>query len=181
MKYQGIIFSGLPGAGKSTLAKEISRIFGWPHHSIGHLWREKWENLHPDGKISREEYWRQVPDEDNLAMDAQFREVAVKGGIVGDLRYGMLLRDLPLLLVFITAGLGVRASRAMGLPKYAGKDKEELQKLLARREADEAATGQRLYQKDYRDPCHYHLTLNSGMMSQEEEIAIIKSLVLVPV
>lgn len=176
MKYQGIIFSGLPGSGKSTLAAAVSQIFGWQYHSIGHLWREKWEKLYPDGKISREDYWRQVADDENLAMDTEFRRLAVKGNLVGDLRYVAPLRDLSLLLIFITADLEIRASRAVGLSKYAGKNKDELKKLLLQREIDEAMAGQRLYQEDYRDSCHYHLTLNSGMMSQEEEIAVVKIL-----
>ena len=46
MEYKGIAISGLPVSGKTTLAKEISEIYGWPVFSIGQLWREKWRSLY---------------------------------------------------------------------------------------------------------------------------------------
>jgi len=177
MKYQSIVFSSLPGAGKSTLVKKLSEIYCWPVLSVGDLWREKWKKLHSDQEITFEEYWRTSSTSENLQVNADFREEVLKKNLIGDSRYSIYLRDIPVLLVFLTAGLDLRAKRGFGLEKYQGKSAEEIKKILCQREVDETATSKRLFNYDYRDPAYYHITLNTGLLSQEEEITIIKGLV----
>jgi CMP/dCMP kinase len=40
MKYMIISFSGVPGSGKSTIAKKLAKELGWPRYYIGILRRE---------------------------------------------------------------------------------------------------------------------------------------------
>ena len=103
MKYQSIVFSGLPGAGKSTLVAKLKEIYKWPVLSVGDLWRARWANLYPDKKISFEEYWRTTSSEDNRQVNVDFREQATKNHLIGDSRYTVYLKDLPVFLVFLTA------------------------------------------------------------------------------
>ena len=103
MKYQSIVFSGLPGAGKSTLVAKLQEIYGWPVLSIGDLWRQKWAKLYPNKEISFEEYWRTTSSEDNRQVNVDFREQATKNHLIGDSRYTVYLKDLPVFLVFLTA------------------------------------------------------------------------------
>lgn len=175
MKYQSIVFSGLPGAGKSTLVEKLKNIYGWPVLAVGDLWRAKWAKLYPNKKIPFEEYWRTTSSEDNKQVNIDFREAVLGKNLIGDSRYTIYLRDLPVLLVFLNADLEIRARRGYGLVKYNNHSEEEIKKILYQREADEVAASKRLFDYDYRDSRNYHLTLNTGMLSQDEEIAIIGS------
>jgi cytidylate kinase len=177
MKYQSIVFSGLPGAGKSTLVAKLKEIYKWPVLSVGDLWRARWANLYPDKKISFEEYWRTTSSEDNRQVNVDFREQATKNHLIGDSRYTVYLKDLPVFLVFLTADLNIRAKRGVGLAKYNGDGEKEIKEILYRREADEVAASKRLFGYDYRDPANYHLVLNTAMLSQEEEIAVIQGVI----
>ena len=176
MKYQSIVFSGLPGAGKSTLVKKIADIYKLPVFAVGDLWRSKWGKLYPDQKVSFEEYWRTTSTQENLQVNIDYRENALKGNFIGDSRFAIYLRDLPILLVFLSATIEARAQRGFGLEKYKGKSVDEIKKILCQREVDEASFSKRLYNYDYRDSAYYHISLNTGMLSQEQEIAIINGL-----
>lgn len=172
MKYNGILFSGLPGSGKSTAVRQLAPLLGWHTFSIGDLWREQWKTLHPNQEMSFEEYYRSTTVEENRAMDARAREILTQGNVISDMRHGIIAEELPILRVFISADLNVRAERALQTNKYKGKTMEEVKNLLAEREQTEVATAQTLYGKEYdfRDASGYHLTLNSGLLTVEEKI-----------
>lgn len=179
MAYNGIILSGLPVSGKSTIANSLSKIYEWPIHSIGRLWREEHKKLYPKCEVSFEEYWGNTSLEDNLRMNLKAREIFAKGNIIGDTRYSIYCQDLPLLLVFVYADLDVRVKRGLESGKYKGKSLEDIKNIIKKRENDEVEMGKRLYGKDYDyiDPKHYHLILNSGMLTIEEEMLTIEQLI----
>ena len=77
MKYKSIVFSGLPGAGKTTLVKELSKIYGWPVNSVGDLWRQRWAEKYPNKEISFEEFWRTSPTKDLEQVNIDFAEVVI--------------------------------------------------------------------------------------------------------
>lgn len=172
------MLSGLPGAGKSTLVKKLVEIYGWPVLAVSDLWRAKWAKLYPNKEIPFEEYWRTTSTVDNKQINVDFREEILGNNLIGDSRFTIYLRDLPVLLVFLTADIDIRAKRGVGLAKYNSHNQEEIKKILCQREVDEAATSKRLFNYDYRDSRNYHITFNTGMISQEEEIEIIKTLML---
>jgi len=175
MRYQSIVISGSAGAGKTTLAKELSRIYGWPVYSVGDLWRAKWKQKYPDNELQFEEYWRTTSTQENLQTDADFREIIVKGKVIGDGRYAINLRDLPALLIFLSADLETRAARVFGMEKYKNKSVDDIKQILRQREVDEVALGRRLYNYDYRDSSYYDLVVNTKALSVADEIAIINS------
>lgn len=174
MKYQSIIFSGLPGAGKSTFVKKLNEIYGWPVYSIGEVWRQRWAGLYPNREVSFEDYWHDTSAEEKVQINVGAREVFSRNKIIGDSRYTIYLRDLPIFLVFMSADIEVRATRAFGLDKYGGKSIEEIKQILLRRENDEAQIGKQLFGYDYRDSYYYDLVINSGRLSLGEELAVIK-------
>lgn len=177
MKYQSIVFSGLPGAGKSTLVAKLQEIYSWRLLSIGDIFRRRWIEKYPDRKISFEDYWRQVADEEIVKLNVEARDAFSKKNIIGDSRYTIYLRDLPIFLVFMSADIDVRATRAFGLEKYGGKSIEEIKSILARRESDEMAVAKKLFGYDYRESHYYDLVINSGRLTVEEEIAVIQGVI----
>ncbi len=176
MVFTSIVISGLPGSGKSTLATRLSKTYGWPIHSIGQLFREKWKTLHPNGEIPFEAYWRSTTPEENIRVNQELRALIAKGHIIGDSRYSVYCKDLSSLLLFVTAPIEIRATRALHSEKYAGRSREEIKNILEQREQDELETGQQLFEIDYRNPVHYHLVLNSGMLTVEQEVGLVKKL-----
>lgn len=177
MKYQSIVFSGLPGSGKSTLVKKLNEIYGWPVCSIGEIWRQRWAVKYPNKEVTFEEYWSKSSHEDQVQINTEARQIFSKSKVIGDSRYTIYLRDLPIFLVFMSADLEARATRGFGLEKYRGKSIEEIKQILTRREADEMRVGKELFGYDYRDSYYYDLVINSGRLSLEEEIAVIRGVI----
>ncbi len=175
--YKNIILSGLAGAGKSTLAHRLTEVYGWPLYSIGDTWRAMWKEKYPDATISFETYIEGLTREDDLHMNVRMRENFSKDNIIGDTRYAVCYKDLPALFVFVTASLEVRAERALLTSKYAGKSVQEIKGILLEREEHEVKVCKDLFGADYRDPSHYHLVVNSGILPLEDEVKVITSLV----
>ncbi len=174
-----VILSGLPVSGKTTLARRLSQVYGWPIYSIGQLWREEWRQRYPGGSVSFEEFWRNITVEENLKKNVEAREIFERGHVIGDTRYSLYCQDVPALLIFLTADLQTRAYRAARVNKYIDKSLREIEQILEEREQDEVRVGEQLYGEyyDYRDPRHYHIALNTGRLTVEEEVAAIEKLV----
>ena len=73
--YKSIVLSGNPGSGKSVLAMALSKKYGWPVHSMGGLWRNKYKELHPKGEITFEEFWGRTTAEDSRQMNEQAKKI----------------------------------------------------------------------------------------------------------
>jgi len=181
MAYTSVLLSGLPGCGKLTLSKMLSTELGWELFSVGDLWRAQWKKLHPDGKPSFENYWKNTSFDENREMDMKAKARFEQGNVVADSRYSIHCKDIPALRVFVDADLETRALRASNTGKYSGKSLNEIQKILLEREDDEVMMGRILFEDydknyDYRDSKHYAFQLNSGFLSSEEMTALIKSM-----
>ena len=168
MKYHSIAISGLPGAGKSGLAKKLSIDLKWKTSSIGEIWRER----HKEQNISVpfEDYWKNTGISDNKKINDEFLKLVNRGKIIADTRYAHIY-SAETLKVFVTAPVVIRALRAFKSSKYIGKDCESIEQILETREKDEVMMGRKLYGDtyDYRSPEHYDLIIDSGLMNVEEE------------
>lgn len=171
--YNGILFSGLPGAGKTTTSRQLAELLGWQVFYIGGLWREQWTAAHPNKKISFENYMRAITLVKDKEMDGRGHEMLSRGKIVGDMWHGIIGEGLPILRVFVTAPLQIRAERAVATGKYTGKTIEEIKTLLNEREERQFSVAKKIYgdRYDFRAPSGYHITLNSGLLSVDEKIS----------
>lgn len=172
-RYSGILFSGLPGSGKTTTSRQLAEVLGWPVFYVGGLWREEWTKKYPDKEVSFENYLTTITLEEDSAMDQRAHEMLERGNVIGDMWHGIIGDGLPVLRVFITAPVQIRAERATQTNKYAGKTLDEIKMLLNQREERQLTVSKKIYGEwyDYRDPAGYHLTLNSGLLSVEEKIS----------
>lgn len=183
MAYTSVLLSGLPGCGKSTLSKLLSKELGWELFSVGDLWREQWKMLYPEGEISFEDYWKNTSFEKNREMDMRAKERFKQGNVVADSRYSIHCKDIPSLRVFIDADSETRTLRASNTDRYRGKSVDEIRKILLEREEEEVSKGKILFKDydenyDYRDPKHYHQILNSQEMSLEWMTKFLKDKIL---
>lgn len=174
MKYTSIVISGLPVSGKSTLTERLHDLYGWPVYSIGDHYRKRWKDLYPAGDVPFEQYWRGVSLDENAQINDWMKRKVQNGFMIGDSRYSVYCRDLPSLLVFLTADMETRIYRSGR--KYPEKSEADVFQILNERENDERVMGEKLFHIDYRDPRHYHLVLNSGMLSVDSEVSVIGSL-----
>ena len=175
-RYKSIILSGNPASGKSVLAERLSKKYGWPIHSMGGLWRKRYKEMHPNGDISFEEFWGRTTPEDSRKMNEEAKKIFEDGGIIGDSRYVSYLDGSVCLLVFVTADIGTRAKRVCDRDEYEGMSASEIERVLEKREKDELKIGEGLFGIDYRDTKHYHVVINSAMMTVEQEVDVIESL-----
>ncbi|MBI4599663.1 cytidylate kinase family protein [Candidatus Uhrbacteria bacterium] len=175
MRFNGILFSGLPGSGKTTTSRQLAEKLGWQVFYVGGLWREEWTKKYPDGEVSFENFIRSITLEEDRAMDRRAHDMLAQGTIIGDMWHGIIGEGLPILRVFITAPLDIRARRGMNTDKkeIAGKTFDEVKALLNEREERQLALAKKLYgtDYDYRDASGYHITLNSELLTVEEKIS----------
>ena len=179
--YKSIVLSGNPGSGKSVLAMALSKKYGWPVHSMGGLWRNKYKELHPKGEITFEEFWGRTTAEDSRQMNEQAKKIFENGGMIGDSRYVSYLDKKVCLLVFVTADIDTRARRAQNRDEYKTMPVQEIKKILEKREKDELKIGEGLFGIDYRNVNYYHVVINTGMMTVEQEVGVIEALMDGPV
>ncbi|QQG39454.1 MAG: AAA family ATPase [Candidatus Aenigmatarchaeota archaeon] len=174
MEYNGILLSGLPSSGKSTLVKLLNERTGWNVHSIGDLWREKHAKEAPDVAFS--EWWPRQPLEAQFEVNRHLRELAERQSVIADTRFAPPLDGLPLLKVFLTAEVDVRAERAVAQRRYATFEDAKADLLL--REASEVDIGKTMFGADfdYRKPEHYHTALNTGLLTPKQEIVSVMAL-----
>lgn len=171
-EYKSIVFSGVPGSGKSTVVKIVAEKTGMPQLSLGDMWRKRWESSGSDKSF--EAYWRDISREDNSAMTEKACQRVLDQAMIGDFRYVYPIHKQrvrkssveagSIVLVFITADIDTRVSRAWNTEKYNNvRSVRELKKVLNNREQDEVRAGRLLFgpEYDYRDEKYYDLIFNS--------------------
>ncbi len=177
MKYRGIVISGKPCAGKSTLCKMLSDEYNLRVHSLGQMWRDKWRAKHPNGEISFEEYWKKTSDEENLKVNDDARDLMKQERLIVDSRYtAFYCKDLPYLRVFLDADLDIRVGRIAKRDSLDINKAAKLKETLIGREVDELKMGMKLFNEDYRKIKHYHLFLNTSYLTPEQEFNCLKAL-----
>lgn len=177
-EYRNIIISGPPGPGKTKLTNNLARRTGFEICYVGGLFRDEHSNLIQKGQtdLSFENWWAQLPDSEQRTINKQIRNLAERGGIIGDTRYAKICEGTSSLHVFLYAPLEIRVQRALGDEKYPGKTLVEIEKILRDREKNEVEIGKKLFGIDYRNLEDYHLALNTGRLTIPEEANIIMSL-----
>ncbi len=181
--FESILISGSPKSGKSALTDKLLPIlnaqfpeYQWKKSSVGNIWREIYEKLHPQHEITFEEYWRNTTLQENRQMNIKSKALFEKGGIVADLRFTAHFDPKKCLRIFLTADLMTRATRAQS--SYSGKSIEEIINILALREGDELRMSREMFGKDYdfRDKKYHHALIDTTSVSVDREAEIVMAL-----
>jgi cytidylate kinase len=160
-----ITISGLPGSGKTTVARVLSRRLGVPHIYAGDLYRHEAE----ERALSLEEFNHLAEKDHSIdrALDAKMAEYARRGGMVleGRLAAFIALQErVDALKVWLTASEKVRAQRV------SQRENSDAIKVLLENEERQRSDAKRyreIYGFDLNDTSIYDLILDSDHANPE--------------
>jgi cytidylate kinase len=168
-RYNGrvlITISGLPGSGKTTVARLVARELGLEHVYAGDIFRRQ----AAAAGVSLEEYTRRAEGDHSIdrSLDDQMRRRAADGDAVLEGRLAAFMAEevgVPALRVYLDASEGVRAARIAG--REGGEAATRLREIQAREDSD-ARRYREIYGFDYHDRGRYDLVLDTDGHTPEE-------------
>jgi len=168
-----ITISGLHGTGKSTYARVVARSFKLRHVSAGELFRQ----IAAERNCSIAEL--SLEAEKDIAVDCllddRTRQEIRKGDVVIDgLLASWIAKDTVALKIYLLAPYQTRIGR---IASRDGVSYDEAERLTILREQIERRRFKRFYGIDIDDLSIYDLVFNTGLMSTDLNIGVIKSLV----
>ena len=161
-----ITISGLPGSGKTTVARLVARELGLEHVYAGEIFRRRAE----ERGIPLAEYLRMAETDEAIdrELDAQMLARAARGQAVLEGRLAAYIAEqagVPALKVFLDASEAVRAERIAG--REGGATTERLRE-IQEREASDRRRYLVLYGVDYHDRGRYDLVMATDRQTPEE-------------
>ncbi|HZP41288.1 MAG TPA: cytidylate kinase family protein [Candidatus Binatia bacterium] len=161
-----ITISGLPGSGKTTVARLVAAALGLEHVYAGDVFRRQAEAA----GLSLEEYARRAETDHTIdrRLDEQMCERAKRGNAVLEGRLAAFMADragVRALRIFLDAPEPVRAARIAG--REGGDARSKLREIQAR-EASDARRYQEIYHVDYHDRSHYDRVIETADRTPEE-------------
>ena len=166
-----ITISGLPGTGKTTVAKLLEKQLGLRYVYSGEVFRQLAEKYH----MSLEEFGyyceshREIDEElDRHQLDVLRQgNVIVEGRISGWLAYQ---NKIPAVKVLLQADIAVRVGRVV---KREQGDIEKRKKEILKREKSEATRYKNYYGIDVTDTSIYDVIIDAGNKTPEEIMTFI--------
>jgi cytidylate kinase len=161
-----ITISGLPGSGKTTVARLVARELSLDHVYAGDIFRRQAE-AHG---LSLGDYLRRAETDPSIDrdLDEQMKARAAGGNAVLEGRLAAFMADLAetdALKVFLDASEDVRAERITG--REGGVTSERLREIQAR-EASDRRRYRELYGFDYHARDRYDLVIETDGHTPEE-------------
>jgi predicted cytidylate kinase len=161
-----ITISGLPGSGKTTVARLVARELGLEHVYAGEIFRRQAQQR----GIPLAEYLKMAETDESIDrdLDAQMLARAAAGSAVLEGRLTAYIADkagVPALRVFLDASEDVRAERITG--REGGATTERLREIQAR-EASDRRRYRVLYGVDYHDRRRYDLVMETDRHTPDE-------------
>ncbi len=178
---KSIILSGTPASGKSKLIQKLVEAYGFQVIHFGGILREMHASQYPNNEVTFEKWYDGKKGKELEPLNQEVKRRFESGNIIGDSRFVASLDPEKCIFVFLDADVKIKAERVITDPKrpeYFGKPLEEVIGILTMREGSELRIGKELYglDYDYRDPSHYHLVLNSGRLTIQQEFEAIDKL-----
>jgi predicted cytidylate kinase len=161
-----ITISGLPGSGKTTVARLVAAALGLEHVYAGNIFRRQAE----EAGLSLPEYLRRAETDPTIdrQLDDRMRMRARAGDAVLEGRLAAVMADeaeAPALKVFLDASEAVRAARITH--REGGGTHERLQEIQAR-EASDRQRYRDIYGVDYHDHRLYDVVVETDRRTPED-------------
>jgi predicted cytidylate kinase len=161
-----ITISGVPGSGKTTVAKLVASELGLEHVYAGNMFREQASQA----GLSLAEYLARAETDPSIdrEIDRRMQERAARGEAVLEGRLAAFMAEkagMPALTVFLGASESVRASRITG--REGGATDERLREIQARESSDRQRY-RTIYGVDYHDDARYDLFMETDGRTPEE-------------
>jgi len=161
-----ITISGLPGSGKTTVARLVALELGLEHVYAGNIFRRQAEA----NRLTLAEYVARAETDPSIdrELDRQMEARAAQGDAVLEGRLAAFVADragVPALRVFLEASEDVRAARISG--REGGAAAERLREIQAR-EASDHHRYLDLYGVDYHDHARYDLVMETDRRTPGE-------------
>lgn len=161
-----ITISGLPGSGKTTVARLVARELELEHVYAGEIFRRQAE----ERGIPLAEYLRMAETDDSIdrELDARMLRRAAAGQVVLEGRLAAYLAErsgVAAFKVFLDASEAVRAERIAA--REGGATAERLREIQSR-EASDRGRYRQLYGVDYHERARYDLVMVTDEHTPEE-------------
>jgi len=160
-----ITISGLPGSGKTTVARRVADELGLEHVYAGNIFRRQAEAQ----GLTLSEYLRRAETDPSIdrQLDDRMRERARRGEAVLEGRLAAFMAEeagADAVKVFLDASEAVRARRIA--EREGGATAERLQEIQAR-EASDRQRYRTIYGVDYHDHSRYDLVMDTDRRTPE--------------
>jgi predicted cytidylate kinase len=166
-----ITISGLPGTGKTTVAKLLEKRLGLRYVYSGEIFREMAKKY----KMSLEAFGKycETHQEIDEKLDQYQLDILRKGNVIVEGRISGWLayqNHIPAMKVLLVANINVRAGRIV---KREQGDVEKRKKEILNREKSEATRYKKYYGIDVRDTSIYDVIVDASEKTPEEIMKII--------
>jgi len=166
-----ITISGLPGTGKTTVAKLLEQYLGLRYVYSGEIFR----TLATKHKMSLEEFGKYCESHREIdeELDRHQLDILRKGNVIVEGRLSGWLaaqNQIPALKVLLQADIDIRASRIV---KREQGDIKKRKKEILKREKSEATRYKNYYGIDVSDTLIYDVIIDSGDKTPKQIMQII--------
>ena len=161
-----ITISGMPGSGKTTVARLVATELGLEHVYAGNIFRRQAE----EAGLTLQEYLRRAETDPTIdrQLDDHMRERALTGRAVLEGRLAAFMASeagVDALKVYLDASEAVRAERITN--REGGATAERLQEIQAR-ETSDWQRYRDLYGVDYHDRSRYDAVVDTDRRTPED-------------